>query len=95
MKLSYETLIKQLYGIPVELPEYLIINNLRSDFILFQQAQDMLSQNKIERMIVDPLLQPWAGSPSSEYRILTFFGKDGLVYLVKAKYNSTTNKISP
>ncbi len=32
---SYETLIQQLYGLPVEIPEYLIINGLRTNFISF------------------------------------------------------------
>jgi len=95
IQLSYETLIKQLYGLPVELPDYLVINNIQNYFISFEQIQIMLSQNKIDRMIIDPLLQPWAGPPTSEYRILTFFGKDGLIYLVKAKYNSQTNEIFP
>lgn len=60
--LSYETLTKQLYGIPVKLPEYLIINGLRINFITFQQIGQMLSQTQIERYILDPLVQPWSGT---------------------------------
>jgi hypothetical protein len=97
---SYETLLKQLYGIPVQLPEYLVINGLRANFVPFEQIGQMLSTNQIERYIIDPLLQPWAGippaggaSPGTEYRIFTFFGKNGITYLVRAKYNSQTNQI--
>jgi hypothetical protein len=97
---SYETLLKQLYGIPVELPEYIIINGLRVNFIPFTQIVGMLQRNEIERYTIDPLLQPWASIPSTSgaspgtlYRIFTFFGKNGVTYLVKAKYNSQTNQI--
>ena len=95
IRLSYESLIKQLYGIPVQLPEYLVINGLRANFVPFQQIGQMLSNNQIERYIIDPLLQPWAGPPGTEYRIFTFFGKNGVTYLVKARYNSQTNQILP
>jgi hypothetical protein len=99
---SYETLIKRLYGMPVVLPKFLIINGVRSDFVPVEDMANMLSQNQIERYIIDPLLQPWAGAPPAggtppraEYRIFTFFGKNGMTYLVRAKYNPETNQISP
>lgn len=92
---SYETLIKQLYGLAVQLPEFLIINGIRANFVPFQVIGTMLQNNQIERYIIDPLLQPWAGSPGTEYRIFTFFGKNGVTYLVKARYNSQTNEILP
>ena len=90
---SYEILMKQLYGIPVQLPQYLVINGLRVNFVPFEQIGQMLSQNQIERYIIDPLLQPFAGPPGTEYRIFTFFGKNGVTYLVRAKYNPQTNQI--
>ena len=93
LKESYETLIKQLYGIPVQLPQFLIINGLRVEFISFQRITEMLSQGQIERYILDPLLQPWADPPTSSNRILTMFGKNGITYLVKARYDLTTNQI--
>ena len=34
---SYETLLRQLYGLPVQLPEFLVINGLRVNFIPLQQ----------------------------------------------------------
>ena len=36
-KQSYETLLKQLYGIPVQLPESLVINGLKVNFVPFEQ----------------------------------------------------------
>lgn len=62
---SYETLIKQLYGIPVEFPEYLIVNGLRVNFMAssrggdatsFQQIIQMLQNNQIERYILNSSL---------------------------------------
>ena len=37
MRESYETLIKQLYGLPVDLPQYLIINGSRVNFVPFEK----------------------------------------------------------
>lgn len=90
---SYEILIKQLYALPVQLPEYLIVNGLRVNFISFEQIAQMLSQNQIFRFVLDPILQPWVGPPNSPNRILTMFGKNGITYLVKARYDQATNQI--
>ena len=90
---SYETLLKQLYGLPVQSPEFLIVNGLKVNFVLFEQIANMLSQNQIERFILDPLLQPWAGPPGTPNRILTMFGRNGMSYLVKARYDPVTNQM--
>lgn len=88
---SYETLIKQLYGLPVVLPQFLILNGLKVNFISFEQ----LSSIQIERYIIEPLLQPWSGPPNTLNRILTIFGKNGITYLVKVRYDQATNHIYP
>lgn len=90
-ELSYETLTKQLYGLPVTIPEFLILNGLKVNFIPFSDINTI----QIERYIIEPLLQPWAGPPSTQNRILTIFGKNGMTYLVKAKYDQTSNQIYP
>lgn len=90
-QISYETLVKQLYGLPVVLPTSLIVNDLRLEFIPFSQ----LSTIQIERYIIEPLLQPWAGPPSTRNRIITIFGTNGMTYLVKALYDQSTNRIFP
>ena len=90
-KLSYETLVKQLYGLSVTLPEHLIVNGLKVNFIPFSQ----LNRIQIERYIIEPLLQPWAGPPSTRNRILTIFGTNGMTYLVKALYDPVSNQIFP
>ena len=96
-ELSYETLVKQLYGLPVVIPEFLILNGLKVNFIPFSE----LSSIQIDRYIIEPLLQPWAGPPGSSsndelpYRIITIFGKNGMTYLVKAKYDQNSNQIFP
>ena len=100
-KQSYETLIKQLYKLPGAdaLPEFLIINGLRVSFISYEEITQMLNQNQIERYIIEPLLQPWAGKVGSldnepTNRILTMFAKNGMTYLVKAKYDPVNNSIN-
>ena len=92
---SHEALIKQLYGIPVELPEYLIVNGLRVSFVPFQQIVEMLQNNQVERFTLDPMVQPWVGPPTSPNRILTMFGRNGITYLVKARYDQNTTQIFP
>jgi hypothetical protein len=94
-KESYETLLKRLYGIPIQLPDFLIINGIRVNFASYQQIIQMLSHNQIEHFVLDPLLQPWAGPPDSLNRILILFGRNGLTHLVKARYDLQTNQIFP
>lgn len=86
---SYETLLKQLYDLSIKLPEYLIVNDLKVNFKPFSEVSNI----QIERYIIDPLLQPWAGNFAN--RILTLFGKNGMTYLVRARYNQETNQIYP
>lgn len=90
---SYTALVSGLYGLEVKLPQYLIINNLKINFISFQQITDMLNQNQIEKYIIDPSLQVWAGNIGTQYRIFTFFAKDGRTYLVKSLYDKVNNRI--
>jgi len=88
---SYETLVRQMYGLPVELPTSLIVNDLRLEFIPFSQ----LSTIQIERYIIEPLLQPWAGPPNTQNRIITIFDRNGMTHLVKAKYDQASGQIFP
>ena len=93
-KQSYETLVKQLYNLPDTntLPEFLIINGLRVSFISFEEITQMLNQNQIERYIIESLLQPWAGNLGN--RILTMYAKNGMTYLVKARFDPINNSIN-
>lgn len=68
----------------------IIINGLQVNFIPFEEMAQMLSQNKIERYIIDPTLQYLTTPPNS---VLTMFGKNGLTYLVKAQYDQRNNQI--
>ncbi len=89
LKLSHEALVNQLYGLEVQLPEYLIINGLRVNFIPFEQ----LSLISFQRWIIDPMIQPWAGQPRTPNRILTIFDTHGTTYLVKVRFDPLTNQI--
>ena len=87
-----EQIYEMLKSVYVKLPEYLIINGLKVNFMSFQQISDMLIQNQIERYIIDPILQPLVQPP---YSILTFFNKNGITYLSKVKYDQVNNRILP
>ena len=71
-------------------PNSVILNGLNVSFIPFEQMAQMLSQNQIERYIIDPELQYLTTSPNS---VLTMFGKNGITYLVKARYDQGSNQI--
>lgn len=63
-----------------------------SNFTPFEQIALMLTQTQIERYIIDPSLQYLTETPNS---ILTIFGKNGITYLVKVRYDQPTNQIFP
>ena len=84
---SLETLMKQLYGQPVTLPQFLIVNQLRVPFISFEEADRMLRAGEIRNYLMEPLVQPWAGPPTGPNRIITLIAKDGRSYLVKGIVN--------
>ena len=86
--LSHEALIKQIYGLPVETPEFLILNNLKVNFIPFSQVNTI----QIERYLIEPLLQVWASPPN---KIITIFDINGMTYLVKARFDPVSNQIFP
>lgn len=92
-KKSYEALVSQLYGFPVQLPEFLMMNGMRVNFISY----DELTKIQIERWIVDPILQSWSGPPvpynTVSNKIVTIFGKNGITYLSKVLLDPNTNKI--
>jgi hypothetical protein len=97
---AFDTLMRQLYGLPVELPQFLTVNGILSEFIPIERLNNLIQSNQIERFTIDPTLQAWAGSPVTNLRIdplpnriLTFFGRNGQVYLVKAKYDPNINEI--
>jgi hypothetical protein len=92
-KESHAMYMSQVYGLSVIVPDFLIVNGLKINFISFQEVVEMLSQNQIERYILDPVLQPWAGLPSSQNRIITMFNNNGMTYLIKAKYDRVSNQI--
>ena len=85
---SMKTLIERLYGLPFSLPNFLVINELQVPFIPFSQIADLLKNDAIHRHYLDPLLQPWAGLPSSPNRIIMLLCKDGTTYLGKVRYEN-------
>ena len=77
--------------VPPELPEFLFIHGLKVNFIPFSDIAGMLSRNEIERYFIDPDHQD-LNSPNT---ILTFFGKNGITYLAKARYDPQSNQVFP
>jgi hypothetical protein len=92
---SFETLLKQLYGLPVTLPSELIINGIRTPFINFDELVQKFKGQEINRYILNPMLQSWAGPPGTQNRIITLFAKNGLTYLAKVRYDQQSNQIYP
>jgi hypothetical protein len=68
----------------------IISHGLLLSFISFEEITNMLIHNKIERYIIDPELQYLTTSPNV---VLTMFGKNGITYLVKARYDQRSNQI--
>lgn len=95
MESAYQTLLKQLYGIPVEIPATLVTNELPTPVIAFEEASRLLSSGQVQSYTLDPLLQPWAGPPSGNNRMITLILRNGTTVLVKAAYNTTSNEIFP
>ena len=87
---SYRALLAHLYGLPVELPSHLIINQLRVEFISVERAKKAV----IEKIVLDPMYQPWAGPPGATNRILLLVLKNGTLALTKARYDADTKEIS-
>ena len=96
-RLALEALINQLYGLPVDIPPFLILNELRVPFIPFDQVGSMISNGEIEKYTLESIVQPWSRSPkeNNKNRIITLYGKNGLTYLVRAQYNQVTKQIFP
>ena len=92
---SYEALLRQLYGLPVTTPEALVVNQLRTPFVTFERAVELLQSGRVVRFDIDPLVQVWAGLPSQPNRIVTLILQDGTTVLVKARFDPTTNQIFP
>lgn len=90
---SFETLMRRLYNMPVELPSTLTVNDTIVPFINFDTASFLISQGKIINHEVNPLLQPWAGYPGTPNRIITLLDEDENVYLVKVRL--VNGKIHP
>ena len=70
----------------------IILHGLKVNFIPFEEIANLLSQNQIERYIIDPSLQYLTIAPNV---VLTMFRKNGLTYLVKARYDQRSNQIFP
>jgi hypothetical protein len=80
---------------PVDCPSNLRIDNKLAPVISFEDAQAKLNKNEVERCVMDPLLQAYAGSNRGNNRLVTLFSKDGNIYHVRAEYDPKENKINP
>src|SRR5690606_3307574 len=61
--IDHETLgllLRQLYGLPVEIPSTLMSNGLELPVVSFEEAQRVISSGQIVNYHLDPFLQPWA-----------------------------------
>jgi hypothetical protein len=68
------------------------LNDINVPVLSFEEISRKLQNNEIEHFIIDSILQIWG---NSQNRILTFYGKNGIIYLTKVCYNQQTNQIFP
>lgn len=92
LKQTLENLIRQIYGLPVETPEVVIMNNFRKRFITYPEAIENLQRCQILKYLIEPLLQSYV-SPNGRTRVISLFDKNGAIYLVKAIPDLTNNQI--
>jgi len=76
-------------------PERFLVNGQSIPISPLSQIQDMMGRGEIDRFEQNPLFQPFAGSPRTSNRFLTFYDKKGQAYIVKASYDPTTNQLGP
>lgn len=88
-----EALTRRLYKIyPVDLPKEIEFDGKMCKVLSVAEIKEKLDAGEIERMLLAPLLQAYAGSYRGDNRLLTFYTKDGSIYHVRASYNVTNNK---
>lgn len=76
---------KQLNGEKVTIPEKFIVNGFTYYHITRKMAFKKVKENKIFKILLEPVLQPWAGKPPSNYLIVSLFDINGLIYFAKIK----------
>ncbi|CAN5887423.1 hypothetical protein BH23THE1_BH23THE1_34340 [soil metagenome] len=79
---------------PVRLQQTNLVfpHDIKPWIISFGEAGNMLQSGQIEKYVVDPSLQ---SSTGSQNKTVTLFGKNGITYLVRARYDEATNQIFP
>lgn len=74
------------------LPDFIILDGIRLDFISLFKVRQLIQQDQIEKCDLDLRLQPLVDKDSRN-KIVTVYLRDGIICLVKAKFNSKTKKI--
>ena len=95
VKESYIAMLEQLLGFHVMLPRFITINGVGRYLVSFEDINKMMKENQIEKCIIDPSLQKWAGPTGTQNVFLTFHSKDGKIYIVKAYYDMASGKAFP
>ncbi|CAN5658432.1 hypothetical protein BH23THE1_BH23THE1_35080 [soil metagenome] len=90
VNMAIEAYFKRIYGLPIQVP-----NQIQQRLISFDQASDLLQKGQIVDFKVDPFLQSFIVSPSSNNRLLTFTDKNATIYYTIAQYDANKNSINP
>jgi len=91
-----KALIQRLYEInspSIVLPPSIKVDGKDPEIVSVEKIQEILNNGDIEKMETDPLLQPYGGGHRTNDRYLTFYGKNGNLYLVRANYDPKKNKL--
>lgn len=80
---------------PVDMPTQFRVGNRMTPVIEVDEVKKKMANGEIVRVEFIPSFQPYAGSNRSNNRLLTFHGKDGSIYHVRADYDPKENQINP
>ena len=92
----FEAYLRREYKMyPVANVERLPLGNQNIPVIKFNDFQEMLARGEVSKFEMNPLFQPFAGSPRTANRMYTVHTTNGGVYIVAASYDPASNKFGP
>jgi hypothetical protein len=79
----------------IKLKEYVVINGTKHNLTSYNDIRNLVISGNISHHVVDPSLQVWITDSSKGNRIVTLFGKNGMIYYIKAQYDPISRTMLP
>ena len=96
LKRAVEVFMRRHYKIyPIEMPSQFRVGKTMVPVIPLEELQKRMANGELERFEFNPLYQAFAGSYSSNDRLLTYYSKNGEIFHVRVNYDPQTNEINP